>query len=483
MKKTFGIFLSLATVGYIAWFSSCPRRDVSPQIDTSVSGDIYDFRYQWCRLHRWRVDWESMVSPCWKEMSWDKRDVTSRKRTSPYRSYISKWELSPAGHFSRLWIQSVDLDGHPKKIGGDSWRVYIRQGPASLAPVVIDHENGLYEVLVLIVEPGEYHAGIYLDYTLCNGYRDPPKKFFRNGTNQGLYINVDETFLGDIRADFINKPLSGRTAFKMRIRPSLQGYFSYCRDVASCSRLTASCRLTCSHMWDGHGRWVNMSWKSYSQASLSRRHRFQPQTLLIFGDSNGRRFFNLAERSELCKGVFKRCDLVQNWLYEYEIDRSKIKDTDEFNVSYVMDLFRRKLRPPDVNHPNSVFIFNLGIHYSLGLNFSQYQDLLNRVIKLLKEPAYRMDIVWRGTTMIEREKLNWKKKYEHPLNHTLFRFHNNQRIQLFHAYATQVMCQANFKVIDMYPLSSAYPRGTSDNVHYDLEAFLPAIRLLEQYYK
>jgi hypothetical protein len=73
------------------------------------------------------------------------------------------------------------MDGNPKTFGGDSWRVYIRQGPASLAPVVIDHDNGLYEILVIIVEPGDYYAGIYLDYTLCNGYRDPPKKFFRNG--------------------------------------------------------------------------------------------------------------------------------------------------------------------------------------------------------------------------------------------------------------------------------------------------------------
>ena len=37
------------------------------------------------------------------------------------------------GHFSRFFIQSVTSDGIYKNFGGDAWRVYIRQGPASLA--------------------------------------------------------------------------------------------------------------------------------------------------------------------------------------------------------------------------------------------------------------------------------------------------------------------------------------------------------------
>jgi len=58
-----------------------------------------------------------------------------------------------------------------------------------------------------------------------------------------------------------------------------------------------------------------------------------------------------------------------------------------------------------------------------------------------------------------------------------------QRIQLFHAYATSTMCKAGYKVLDMYHLSASYPKGTFDNVHYDLQTFTPAAHLLEKYYE
>ena len=90
--------------------------------------------------------------------------------------------MSP-GEFSRFYIQSVTSNGYLKKTGGDSWRVYIRQGPASLAPMVIDHDDGTYEVMFLAMEPGNYSAQVFLDYTLCDGFRDPPEDWFIKGNN------------------------------------------------------------------------------------------------------------------------------------------------------------------------------------------------------------------------------------------------------------------------------------------------------------
>ena len=93
------------------------------------------------------------------------------------------------GHFSRFFIQSVTSHGEPKTVGGDSWRVYIRQGPSSLAPVVFDLNNGVYEVLFLVLEPGSYTAQIWLDFTLCDGFRDPPVDWFVKGkSNNSLYL-------------------------------------------------------------------------------------------------------------------------------------------------------------------------------------------------------------------------------------------------------------------------------------------------------
>ena len=91
--------------------------------------------------------------------------------------------FSPLGEFSRFFIQSVTNDGVVKRTGGDSWRVHIRQGPASLAPMVIDHDDGTYEVMFLALEPGNYSAKVFLDYTLCEGYRDPPEDWYIKGSD------------------------------------------------------------------------------------------------------------------------------------------------------------------------------------------------------------------------------------------------------------------------------------------------------------
>ena len=86
------------------------------------------------------------------------------------------------GHFSRFFIQSVTNDGIYKNFGGDAWRVHIRQGPASLAPQVWDYDNGMYEVVFLVMEPGTYSAQITLDFTLCDGLREPPVDWFIKGS-------------------------------------------------------------------------------------------------------------------------------------------------------------------------------------------------------------------------------------------------------------------------------------------------------------
>ena len=41
-----------------------------------------------------------------------------------------------------------------------------------------DHGNGTYEFALLVMDPGVYKLDITLDYSLCDGYRDPPKNWF-----------------------------------------------------------------------------------------------------------------------------------------------------------------------------------------------------------------------------------------------------------------------------------------------------------------
>lgn len=136
------------------------------------------FVHNWCRVQKWRVDWKGIISPCIGNTDWGR--VMSQSPTDPMTSYIYLWDINPAGQFSRFFIQSQTKDGTSKVIGGDAWRVHI-SGPAYLAPVVIDHNNGSYEVLFLAMEAGKYQIEIMLDYSLCDGIRDPPSDWFIKG--------------------------------------------------------------------------------------------------------------------------------------------------------------------------------------------------------------------------------------------------------------------------------------------------------------
>ena len=90
-------------------------------------------------------------------------------------------KMAPAGQFSHIRIESRDKLGNPKEYGGDSWRVMMRSDEATVAADVADLNNGTYEAFALIMEPGIYTLDIRLDYTLCDGFRDPPVEWFHKG--------------------------------------------------------------------------------------------------------------------------------------------------------------------------------------------------------------------------------------------------------------------------------------------------------------
>lgn len=80
------------------------------------------------------------------------------------------------------------------------------------------------------------------------------------------------------------------------------------------------------------------------------------------------------------------------------------------------------------NH--SVFFFNVGIHYSLVLNFTTYRRLIQSLITLLKRDSLGSKAlqIWRSSTAIEREHL--KKLYAGD-NLTKWRFHTSPVVSIF----------------------------------------------------
>jgi hypothetical protein len=141
-----------------------------------------DFRYDWLRMHLARTDWREILRPCSNQMAWGtlKSGWGKANRSSARTSDINYMDIQPSGQFSRIFIETRTASGRKKTIGGDFWRVFFT-GPAYVSATVFDHQNGTYEAIALLMETGNYTVRAYLDYSLCDGLRDPPEDWFRVG--------------------------------------------------------------------------------------------------------------------------------------------------------------------------------------------------------------------------------------------------------------------------------------------------------------
>ena len=186
----------------------------------AVHSRFDDFRRDWFRQHRARVDWKSILKPCMNNTQWglEKKYWGKENRSSARTSQVVYQDIRPVGEFSKIFIQSKTEENRTKIIGGDSWRVRL-QGPSSLGATVFDHENGTYEILFLIMEPGNYRVMIFLDFSLCDGLKEPPADWFINGNAHGR--EQGEGILGRID-QYLLEPFNEGKHFNISIPEATQ---------------------------------------------------------------------------------------------------------------------------------------------------------------------------------------------------------------------------------------------------------------------
>ena len=143
--------------------------------------DYQRFLYYWKLHHEMRFDFKRIMEPCKNNTKWASYyyDRTPYLITSANMSGV-ELDIKSAGQYSRIMIESYSLMNTRKKVGGDSWRVLI-QGVRSMTPLVMDNMDGTYEASFLVTEPGYYHVTLSLEYTLCDGLKDPPPRWFNEG--------------------------------------------------------------------------------------------------------------------------------------------------------------------------------------------------------------------------------------------------------------------------------------------------------------
>lgn len=143
---------------------------------------LQDFGRDWCRMRNARIDWKRIREPCEQNTVYEYSlpGWSKENRTNGRFSFLDFMDIRPAGEFSKVMIRTQTAYGLIKSVGGDYWRVFI-SGPTGFAPTVFDHGNGSYEILFLILRPGNYCVSAVLDHSICEGMKDPPDYWFISG--------------------------------------------------------------------------------------------------------------------------------------------------------------------------------------------------------------------------------------------------------------------------------------------------------------
>ncbi|PFX34988.1 hypothetical protein AWC38_SpisGene234 [Stylophora pistillata] len=353
------------------------------------------------------------------------------------------------------------------------------------------------------MDPGFYKLDITLDYSLCDGYRDPPKNWFIVGNSQGKMQKDGTLGVNRAKDDYllqvfqngklimINIPLpEDRGAFlinQLPDRPCLSAKFNL------------SCGMDCKFMWDGFGRWLGTKWKPYLTGV--KRHRKPMKSsitapklekLWIYGDSQAERLHLSIKDGPLCKEIFKSCNLSKMWVYPYSGQFPKWDDED-FDESIILDSLRSVVERLDMSQ-NNVLILNLGLHYMESIKLQDYRILLLKVIDLLNERnkdtgelKHKARVIWKTSTSISKEKDTGSQ-----LTSDRRRFLALPRVALYNSFATSLMCQAGLEVLDVYPFTRSYPGGTGgpevawykerDIVHFKFRVMKPVEQFLEDYF-
>eukprot|EP00794_Sanderia_malayensis_P020509 gene20509-22527_t len=446
-----------------------------------------DFRRELCRERWHRLDWQQILQPCIGQTDFGRNTLPSTLRTNAALSRMLSMDIRSAAEYSKITIQSVDVSGRIKTLGGDSWRILIT-GPSSLQPVVYDMNNGLYEIPFLLMEPGIYKADIYLEGTLCNQLYDPPKDWFRKGDYNGhfqeanLYSN-NPGWPKELEERTWDRLGGNASLIQFQINPT--DHFRLANNMAKLEQATQLCNIptSCDFVWDGFGRWIGQEWHPYSsqdqkqmqleRGELQTAERKKRGILWFYGDCFAFHFYEMEHNQTLCKEVFKSCGKSYNWVYprlhsvpERDPTIHK-KDSSDISVPKILQVLRKVLRKSKVNSADSALVLNYGLHMARSASFDAYRKLILGVINEMQD--FKGQFIWRSTTAV------WKQHWKvHK------RFQTNQRVLLFNAFAASSFCNAGYPVLDVYHMtasSSHQPADGGDNhdlSHYPFEELAAA---------
>jgi len=431
--------------------------------DTNSQASQWVDTFQKTLCHdRWaQMDWQSILRPCRYNLEFGKNKYEEKQKTSPKWSHTLGLHFKKTGEFSRIGIQSRTGDGHNKNTGGDTWRVFIR-GADRITPFVSDLNNGVYEAKFIALNPGFYKAEVILQSTLCQAFKDPPQDWLKRDATTIISDEKDSELLWT--------PLrGGNISFKIedssdQIKNDLKRSFYRWKD---------SCGLqyTCNFLWKGFGRWTNSTWLPYVDEGHSsdideRCYQQNLGVLKLTGDEFTNDIFHSIKNTSFCNGgLFKSCkgekSGEQPKIKSFE---KRDKNSKTFSTKSYLRALKDLLKEKDMDEKSGLVI-TYGHPFVENMAFKKYRTFVDRAVRILKE-KYNGNVVWRTMSS------NWKDSSD-PATH----FKNHQRIQLFNAYATSVMCNAGIPVLDVFQMTESAPVDGKTTVLNNIQ------KLLVDYFK
>jgi len=390
---------------------------------------------------RWaQMDWLTILRPCRYKMEYG-RKIDEKDRTSTKWSHTLGLKFERTGEFSKLAIQSRKSDGRNKKTGGDTWRVFIR-GKDHITPFISDLNNGVYEADFIALSPGFYKVEIVLESTLCQAFQDPPVDWLKRDA---------KTIISDEKAKLLWQPMrGGNISFRIDVgseestKELNKNFYKY-KD--SCGE-----QFKCELLWKGIGRWSNATWIPYvnevqrTKESDEGCFREKEGILKVTGDDLTRKFSLSNSTNSLCKEVFTECrwekpgEQPDPQVYANRNGTRAASKTFSTKI-YLENL--KKLLSKDFMDEKSALLLNYGHPFVQNIGFKRYRSFIDRAARIVKE-KYKGRAVWQ--TMASR----WMESNA-PEDH----FKNHQRIKLFNAYATSVMCNAGIAVLDVFQMTES----------------------------
>ena len=173
----------------------------------------------------------------------------------------------------------------------------------------------------------------------------------------------------------------------------------------------AETKSKCIYINNSNGFWRNkihfIDFHQHTHKSFIKRPG-NLTTLLIFGDSVGKYFYESIIKTSICSILFKKCKLVYTWAYVkfkyFNYTEEKKYDNKDFNESlFLRGVSESILLDGDMRSKNSGVVFNFGLHMVRSLSMERSMKLFERFLSILKNIQTTLNqdapqFIWKTTS-------------------------------------------------------------------------------------